>query len=111
MRLPEALLTDTRELAPEQMADLAMLRSEVTRSIQWLTDVERVVLQLRYGLDPFGISYSLEESARVLKCTRERIRGIECKALTKLRAPRRSQNLFEYAQSGSTPWTLECPYP
>ncbi len=93
---PESIV-DYRELPPERGADLSLLRNEVAQSLRLLTHSERIVLQLRYGLAPHSVSYTLEEAARILKTNRSRIRGIECKAITKLRAPSRCENLLHSA--------------
>ena len=60
-----------------------------------LSDRERKVLQLRFGLDD-GRSRTLEEVGREFKVTRERIRQIEAKALRKLRQPSRARRLKDY---------------
>ena len=60
-----------------------------------LTDREREVLELRFGLKD-GRSYTLEEVGQIFGVTRERIRQIEAKALRKLRHPQRSHKLRDY---------------
>lgn len=60
-----------------------------------LTDRERTVLKLRFGLDD-GQPRTLEEVGKVYNVTRERIRQIEAKALRILRHPTRSKKLKEY---------------
>ena len=60
-----------------------------------LTERERKVLQLRFGLDD-GRSRTLEEVGKEFHVTRERIRQIEAKALRKLRHPSRSRKLKDY---------------
>ena len=60
-----------------------------------LTERERKVLQLRFGLDD-GRSRTLEEVGKEFHVTRERIRQIETKALRKLRHPSRSRKLKDY---------------
>jgi len=74
-----------RELLKQQMAD----------ALKSLTDREREVLELRFGLKD-GRSYTLEEVGRMFGVTRERIRQIEAKALRKLRHPQRSHKLRDY---------------
>ena len=49
-----------------------------------LTYIERQILKMRYGLDGDRFVYTLEETGRVFKATRERIRSIESKAIAKL---------------------------
>jgi len=60
-----------------------------------LTERERKVLELRFGLGD-GYSRTLEEVGRQFRVTRERIRQIEAKALRKLRHPIRSRKLRDY---------------
>lgn len=65
-----------------------------------LTDREREVIELRFGLKN-GVTHTLEEVGKIFKVTRERVRQIEAKALRKLRHPSRSgslnvhRNIFE----------------
>ena len=75
----------SRELLKEQMADV----------LKALSDREREVLELRFGLKD-GKSYTLEEVGQMFGVTRERIRQIEAKALRKLRHPQRSHKLRDY---------------
>ena len=63
-----------------------------------LSDRERKVLELRFGLND-GTSHTLEEVGQEFGVTRERIRQIEAKALRKLRHPTRSKWLKDYWQS------------
>ena len=62
-----------------------------------LTDRERKVLRLRFGLDD-GRQRTLEEVGKEFDVTRERIRQIEAKALRKLRHPSRSKKLKDYLE-------------
>jgi len=62
-----------------------------------LSDRERRVLQLRFGLED-GRSRTLEEVGRDFGVTRERIRQIEAKALRKLRHPSRSRKLRDFLE-------------
>ncbi len=78
MRQQVDSIIDHRELAPECMADLSILQKEVIHSLSLLTHSERVVLQLRLGLGPYdGVSYTLEESGRVLNWV---LREMKCAA-------------------------------
>jgi RNA polymerase primary sigma factor len=60
-----------------------------------LTEREREVLELRFGLVD-GKDHTLEEVSDFFNVTRERVRQIEAKALRKLRHPANSRNLREY---------------
>ena len=69
-----------------------MLREELNTALESLTDRERQVVELRFGLRD-GRARTLEEVGREFNVTRERIRQIEAKALRKLRPPARSTRL------------------
>lgn len=71
------------------------LRSAVKASLNQLTEKERAVLDLRFGLTD-GVHHSLDEISMGFGLTRERIRQIEATALRKLRDPRRRNPLQEY---------------
>ncbi len=68
------------------------LREQIDRALETLTDREKAVLKMRFGLE-MDSEHTLEEVGRVFKVTRERIRQIEAKALKKLRHPRRSKGI------------------
>ncbi len=83
--------------APEPMDAAArdMLREQVQHALAALSERERQVLELRFGLID-GKDHTLEEVSRYFNVTRERIRQIEAKALRKLRHPTRSRHLKDY---------------
>ena len=83
------LLRDQASLSPEEEAIRGQMADEVERAMAPLTEREREVLRLRYGL---GIDreLTLEEIGRRLSVTRERVRQIESRALAKLRNARHS---------------------
>ena len=85
------------EDAPSPMDSAArqMLREQMQAALTALTDREREVLELRFGLVD-GRDHTLEEVSRFFDVTRERIRQIEAKALRKLRHPSRSRLLRDY---------------
>jgi len=85
------------EDAPSPMDSAArqMLREQVQSALTSLTDREREVLELRFGLKD-GKDHTLEEVSNFFDVTRERIRQIEAKALRKLRHPSRSRQLRDY---------------
>ncbi len=68
------------------------LREQIEQALESLTDREKTVLKMRFGLD-MDSEHTLEEVGRVFHVTRERIRQIEAKALKKLRHPRRNKNI------------------
>jgi RNA polymerase primary sigma factor len=72
-----------------------MLREQVKNALAVLTERERQVLELRFGLID-GKDHTLEEVGQYFNVTRERIRQIESKALRKLRHPTRSRHLRDY---------------
>lgn len=88
-------IQDEDALAPMDAAAREMLREQVQNALAALTDREREVLELRYGLVD-GKDHTLEEVGQYFNVTRERIRQIEAKALRKLRHPTRSHQLREY---------------
>ncbi len=88
-------IEDNDALEPMDAAAREMLREQVQNALAALTDREREVLELRYGLID-GKDHTLEEVGRYFKVTRERIRQIEAKALRKLRHPTRSRDLRDY---------------
>jgi RNA polymerase primary sigma factor len=85
------------EEAPEPMDSAAreMLRESVKNALAVLSERERQVLELRFGLMD-GKDHTLEEVGQYFNVTRERIRQIEAKALRKLRHPTRSRHLRDY---------------
>lgn len=88
-------IEDEDALAPMDAAAREMLREQVQNALAVLSERERQVLELRFGLLD-GKDHTLEEVSRYFNVTRERIRQIEAKALRKLRHPTRSRNLREY---------------
>jgi RNA polymerase primary sigma factor len=91
-------IKDEDALAPMDAAAREMLRDQVQNALAALTDRERQVLELRYGLLD-GKDHTLEEVGKHFQVTRERIRQIEAKALRKLRHPTRNHQLREYLGS------------
>ena len=81
------LLRDTSIRSPEEATLEADLSNEVKRALAPLSDREKDVLRLRYGLGT-DREYTLEEIGRRLSVTRERVRQIESRALQKVRAAR-----------------------
>ena len=81
--------------SPMDAAAREMLREQVQHALASLSEREREVLELRFGLSD-GKEHTLEEVSRYFNVTRERIRQIEAKALRKLRHPARSRELRDY---------------
>jgi len=88
-------IEDTGVLAPPQAASYSLLKEQLDNVLNTLTDRERRVLKLRFGLED-GKPHTLEEVGQIFGVTRERIRQIEAKALRKLRHPSRSRKLRDY---------------
>ena len=88
-------IEDDSALSPADSAAFSMLRAELATALESLTDRERQVVKLRFGLED-GRSRTLEEVGKEFNVTRERIRQIEAKALRKLRHPSRSKRLKDF---------------
>jgi RNA polymerase primary sigma factor len=88
-------IEDQDALEPMDAAAREMLREQVKNALAVLSDREREVLELRFGLVD-GKDHTLEEVGQYFNVTRERIRQIEAKALRKLRHPTRSRHLRDY---------------
>ena len=80
---------------PYDMTAYALLREKITDVLDSLTERERSVLSLRFGLND-GYSRTLEEVGQKFQVTRERIRQIEAKALRKMRHPTRIRQLHGF---------------
>ncbi len=89
------LVEDRGSLAPTEATSQQLLKEQIDKVLDELTEREKKVLQLRFGLRD-GRARTLEEVGREFNVTRERIRQIEGKALRKLRHPSRSRKLKGY---------------
>ncbi|MFP3898065.1 MAG: RNA polymerase sigma factor RpoD [Dehalococcoidia bacterium] len=89
------LVEDHTTLTPTEATSQQLLKEQIDRVLDELTEREKKVLQLRFGLKD-GHARTLEEVGREFDVTRERIRQIEGKALRKLRHPTRSRKLKGY---------------
>lgn len=85
-------IKDDTIMGPEDAAAYTMLQDQIMKLLDTLSERERRVLVLRFGLQD-GRTRTLEEVGKEFKVTRERIRQIEAKALRKLRHPSRSRML------------------
>jgi len=90
-------IEDQSAPAPSDAASYQLLKEQIDDVLHTLTDRERRVLQLRFGLED-GRGRTLEEVGREFGVTRERIRQIEAKALRKLRHPTRSKRLKDFLE-------------
>ena len=88
-------IEDQKALPPADAASRKMLKEQVDDVLLSLSDRERAVLNMRFGLDD-GRARTLEEVGREFGVTRERIRQIEAKALRKLRHPSRAKKLKDF---------------
>jgi RNA polymerase primary sigma factor len=90
-------IEDKGTLAPAEAATFQLLREQIEDTLDTLSERERRVLQLRFGLED-GRSRTLEEVGQDFGVTRERIRQIEAKALRKMRHPSRSRKLRDFLE-------------
>lgn len=88
-------IEDKNVEAPESTTMKNILREELMKSMDVLTEREQMILKLRFGFDD-GRPRTLEEVGKVYNVTRERIRQIEEKALRKLRHPARRSRLDSF---------------
>ncbi len=91
-----SFIEDDTTPTPTQSAYQNLLREKVEEVLSTLTPREARILRLRFGLQN-GRQYTLEEVGQKFGLTRERIRQIEGKALRRLRHPRRSRQLRDFA--------------
>jgi len=94
----EDFIEDLKVEKPSDAASFAMLQDQLKEVLNTLTERERRIIQLRFGLKD-GHPRTLEEVGREYKVTRERIRQIEFNTLKKLRNPNRSKALKDYIRS------------
>ena len=90
-------IEDSEVEKPSDAASFAMLQDQLQEILNTLTDRERGIIQLRFGLKD-GLPRTLEEVGREYRVTRERIRQIQFKALGKLRHPNRSGVLRDFLE-------------
>jgi len=85
-------IQDKKAVSPANATVRTMLKEEIGSILSTLTEREKKILILRFGITD-GCPRTLEEVGKVFKVTRERVRQIEAKALKKLRHPTRSRRL------------------
>jgi RNA polymerase primary sigma factor len=90
-------IEDDKVPGPVDAASRQLLKEQIRAALGVLSDREREVLEMRFGLRD-GQDHTLEEVGRHFGVTRERIRQIEAKALRKLRHPTRSRQLRDYLE-------------
>ncbi len=88
-------IKDEQSLSPDQLANQALLKDQIREILDDLTERERRILAMRFGLDD-NIPHTLEEVGKVFGVTRERIRQIEAKALDKIRQHHKAKKLEGY---------------
>ncbi len=88
-------IEDEKTLSPNQATSQELLKDRIRSILDELTDREKKILELRFGLTD-DVTHTLEEVGRVFGVTRERIRQIEAKALEKIRLHSESEKLKEY---------------
>ena len=88
-------IKDEKTITPVQSAAQRLLRDKLTEILRDLTPREQKILGMRFGLDD-GITHTLEEVGKEFGVTRERIRQIEAKALSKIRDHGEISKLEEY---------------
>ncbi|MCG3176304.1 MAG: RNA polymerase sigma factor SigA [Candidatus Omnitrophica bacterium] len=93
-------IEDKRAVSPSSATTYAMLKEQMDEVLETLTDRERKVLKLRFGVSD-GYPRTLEEVGSIFNVTRERVRQIEAKALRKLRHPTRSRKLKTFLELGA----------
>jgi RNA polymerase nonessential primary-like sigma factor len=91
-------LLEADDVTPEQMMMRESLQGELVQLLADLTDREREVICLRFGLG-YNQAHSLADIGRILDLSRERVRQIEAKALQKLRQPKRRNRVRDYLES------------
>ncbi len=94
-------IEDKRAVSPADATAHSMLKEQMGDVLDTLTDREKKVLRLRFGIGD-GYPRTLEEVGAVFKVTRERVRQIEAKALRKLRHPTRSRRLRNFIAMSAT---------
>jgi len=92
-------IEDKRAISPASATAYTMLKEQMGDILDTLTEREKKVLRLRFGIGD-GYPRTLEEVGAIFSVTRERVRQIEAKALRKLRHPTRSRKLRTFLSMG-----------
>jgi RNA polymerase primary sigma factor len=88
-------IEDEERISPEDSATMQLLKEQVANMMGSLSDREQKILKMRFGIGG-GKSHTLEEVGAEFSVTRERIRQIEAKALSKLKKHKDAKKLHEY---------------
>ncbi|NQV04308.1 MAG: sigma-70 family RNA polymerase sigma factor, partial [Candidatus Omnitrophica bacterium] len=91
-------IEDKKAVSPANASAYTMLKEEMDKILNTLTEREKRVLRLRFGIGD-GYPRTLEEVGSIFNVTRERVRQIEAKALRKLRHPIRSRRLKNFLET------------
>jgi RNA polymerase primary sigma factor len=91
------LIEDTEAVAPAEAVGFTMLQREIERILESLHPREAGVIRSRFGLGD-GVQKTLDQIGEEFGVTRERIRQIESKTMSKLKHPSRSQNLRDFLE-------------
>ncbi len=94
-------LEDHRQQAVDDESIYTQLQDQINEALQTLTEREREIIRLRFGLED-GQVHTLEEVGKRLSVTRERVRQIEIKAVRKLQHPARSRQLSAFLDDEET---------
>lgn len=89
------IIADEYAASPQELATFSFLKKQINEILMGLTDRERKVLELRFGLRD-GVTRTLEEVGHEFNVTRERIRQIEAKALKRMKSEEVAQALRDY---------------
>ncbi|MCL2371353.1 sigma-70 family RNA polymerase sigma factor [Candidatus Saccharibacteria bacterium] len=88
-------IEDTTQLTPEESTDKTLMLQQIAKALDVLSDRERKIIQMRYGIGGEKV-HTLEEVGAEFSVTRERIRQIEAKALIRLRKHKDSVGLANF---------------
>ena len=90
-------IEDEEKVSPEDSAATQLLKEQLAKILRTLSEREQKIIKMRFGIGG-GKSHTLEEVGAEFSVTRERIRQIEAKALSKLRKNKDTKKLHEYVK-------------
>jgi RNA polymerase primary sigma factor len=91
-------ITDSESVSPHHAVMNLDLQEQIRKALSTLTEKEAEVIRQRFGIDQIS-DLTLEEVGKKFSVTRERIRQIEAKAITKLRHPNRGKDLKDFVEN------------